>query len=155
MIRRPPRSTLFPYTTLFRSRGLRSKLYHSSSSHQTESGKKEVAGCERSSITSRPSCTGGCPVKRAPIASTNQGHSFSVSVPECTVNKPPPCSTQLLSASRPVSSKTEPVVNRNTTSWYCSSESGRNTSGVSPKVKTQLLASAKRVKPSLPASIAS
>src|SRR3712207_8884576 len=26
MIRRPPRSTLFPYTTLFRSNGLRDKL---------------------------------------------------------------------------------------------------------------------------------
>src|SRR5256885_7453040 len=28
MIRRPPRSTLFPYTTLFRSRGLRLPLAH-------------------------------------------------------------------------------------------------------------------------------
>src|SRR5256885_13535809 len=27
MIRRPPRSTLFPYTTLFRSRGARRPLY--------------------------------------------------------------------------------------------------------------------------------
>src|SRR2546425_8354505 len=27
MIRRPPRSTLFPYTTLFRSRVLRARLY--------------------------------------------------------------------------------------------------------------------------------
>src|SRR5438477_7171700 len=27
MIRRPPRSTLFPYTTLFRSRGRRVELY--------------------------------------------------------------------------------------------------------------------------------
>src|SRR5256885_7070739 len=27
MIRRPPRSTLFPYTTLFRSRKLRDKMY--------------------------------------------------------------------------------------------------------------------------------
>src|SRR5688572_33505665 len=28
MIRRPPRSTLFPYTTLFRSRGLTSRIRH-------------------------------------------------------------------------------------------------------------------------------
>src|SRR2546422_8275903 len=28
MIRRPPRSTLFPYTTLFRSHGLRHRLLH-------------------------------------------------------------------------------------------------------------------------------
>src|SRR3712207_8922805 len=28
MIRRPPRSTLFPYTTLFRSQNLRSQLAH-------------------------------------------------------------------------------------------------------------------------------
>src|SRR5438876_4842330 len=27
MIRRPPRSTLFPYTTLFRSRGFRAQLF--------------------------------------------------------------------------------------------------------------------------------
>src|SRR3712207_8509481 len=31
MIRRPPRSTLFPYTTLFRSLGLQSDLFSSSS----------------------------------------------------------------------------------------------------------------------------
>src|SRR5215204_7100337 len=30
MIRRPPRSTLFPYTTLFRSRGRRARLRRSS-----------------------------------------------------------------------------------------------------------------------------
>src|SRR3712207_7941994 len=28
MIRRPPRSTLFPYTTLFRSRGMSSSTHH-------------------------------------------------------------------------------------------------------------------------------
>src|SRR5260370_21102579 len=32
MIRRPPRSTLFPYTTLFRSRGLRSSIRRSEAS---------------------------------------------------------------------------------------------------------------------------
>src|SRR3712207_8663529 len=37
MIRRPPRSTLFPYTTLFRSRGTRSPL-----SRRARSGKPEV-----------------------------------------------------------------------------------------------------------------
>src|SRR2546430_12809119 len=31
MIRRPPRSTLFPYTTLFRSQGLAQQLVHANS----------------------------------------------------------------------------------------------------------------------------
>src|SRR5260370_9373267 len=34
MIRRPPRSTLFPYTTLFRSRGGRGTRSHRSNSHR-------------------------------------------------------------------------------------------------------------------------
>src|SRR2546426_2890138 len=33
MIRRPPRSTLFPYTTLFRSRGLKSDLLYDDRMH--------------------------------------------------------------------------------------------------------------------------
>src|SRR2546422_7738694 len=36
MIRRPPRSTLFPYTTLFRSPSIEVKEKHHSSSHSTE-----------------------------------------------------------------------------------------------------------------------
>src|SRR2546426_4075662 len=46
MIRRPPRSTLFPYTTLFRSRG---------SSHQSQlcGGASKTWSC--------PPGTGGCP----------------------------------------------------------------------------------------------
>src|SRR2546421_5981393 len=38
MIRRPPRSTLFPYTTLFRSAGTLSKLHGASASGRREAG---------------------------------------------------------------------------------------------------------------------
>src|SRR3989449_4909230 len=40
MIRRPPRSTLFPYTTLFRSRGVRAQT-------QRRAGVREVPGAAR------------------------------------------------------------------------------------------------------------
>src|SRR5256885_9981951 len=36
MIRRPPRSTLFPYTTLFRSRGVEHELPHFLGSHPAD-----------------------------------------------------------------------------------------------------------------------
>src|SRR5690348_17987780 len=49
MIRRPPRSTLFPYTTLFRSRGLRRRPHPDRPGRQ---GRGHVAGelpvCRRS-----------------------------------------------------------------------------------------------------------
>src|SRR2546430_17594419 len=41
MIRRPPRSTLFPYTTLFRSLALRGGLPHV---HEIEAGRGPAAG---------------------------------------------------------------------------------------------------------------
>src|SRR2546426_2474736 len=50
MIRRPPRSTLFPYTTLFRSRGLLPRLLR-------------CAGSRRLTVTSAAS--GGVGVRRA------------------------------------------------------------------------------------------
>src|SRR5437879_10005994 len=40
MIPRPPRSTLFPYTTLFRSLVLRSRKW------KTATGKEELIGCQ-------------------------------------------------------------------------------------------------------------
>src|SRR3989454_2770517 len=40
MIRRPPRSTLFPYTTLFRSEGIHNRTDFDLSRHQEYSGKK-------------------------------------------------------------------------------------------------------------------
>src|SRR2546430_12116333 len=43
MIRRPPRSTLFPYTTLFRSRGSRHRDRFQAQHHVPEG-----AGCRRS-----------------------------------------------------------------------------------------------------------
>src|SRR5690349_23029707 len=49
MIRRPPRSTLFPYTTLFRSRRLRSTATscgsHWSSPRPGRSGPRSITGC--------------------------------------------------------------------------------------------------------------
>src|SRR2546422_7193949 len=51
MIRRPPRSTLFPYTTLFRSL-----------SHQSQSGAEIVAGSDRdvsAAVKTITCCTGG------------------------------------------------------------------------------------------------
>src|SRR5256885_13076601 len=38
MIRRPPRSTLFPYTTLFRSRGVVRRLQHAAVQRQRQPG---------------------------------------------------------------------------------------------------------------------
>src|SRR3712207_9267819 len=44
MIRRPPRSTLFPYTTLFRSRGVNGSV----SAEPSEGGEFEVVATKRS-----------------------------------------------------------------------------------------------------------
>src|SRR5258708_30478056 len=59
MIRRPPRSTLFPYTTLFRSQ---------SHSHLTScalfwSGRLWYAGCETKSRTSKARCATRSPTR--------------------------------------------------------------------------------------------
>src|SRR2546429_6059940 len=53
MIRRPPRSTLFPYTTLFRSRGLvrvlppRRRRYHAAARGAPRRGGGEATPCAR------------------------------------------------------------------------------------------------------------
>src|SRR5256885_7052109 len=49
MIRRPPRSTLFPYTTLFRSAGEKNSTAHRSAGHQGEQpdDQLEVAASSR------------------------------------------------------------------------------------------------------------
>src|SRR3712207_7290696 len=44
MIRRPPRSTLFPYTTLFRSRGGRTRERHRPGPHRRNRRRREAAG---------------------------------------------------------------------------------------------------------------
>src|SRR5690349_24186245 len=49
MIRRPPRSTLFPYTTLFRSRSLRrNDRGGAASSFATLAEKRSIRSCRRS-----------------------------------------------------------------------------------------------------------
>src|SRR2546429_7694356 len=53
MIRRPPRSTLFPYTTLFRSRGLvrvlppRRRRYHAAARGAPQRGGGDATPCAR------------------------------------------------------------------------------------------------------------
>src|SRR2546430_8196546 len=59
MIRRPPRSTLFPYTTLFRSR-------HAHRFHEDA----QPVGCERAEMMRRNACIGQQPALRA-IAGTD------------------------------------------------------------------------------------
>src|SRR3989442_11551400 len=60
MIRRPPRSTLFPYTTLFRSNG-----FHAEN--------MKVAGAGL-----RPSCTPKCPM--------HPGETYNLTtVPQCSI----------------------------------------------------------------------
>src|SRR2546422_3475285 len=51
MIRRPPRSTLFPYTTLFRSR---SRLRRERGTHQVD-GRRRVGHCLSLLVTDRKS----------------------------------------------------------------------------------------------------
>src|SRR5256885_10657734 len=47
MIRRPPRSTLFPYTTLFRSQSQLAKLDQLEGEHRTHTLQLEQAGAAR------------------------------------------------------------------------------------------------------------
>src|SRR3989442_9215565 len=60
MIRRPPRSTLFPYTTLFRSPATRRNPRAHASHSKTSSGSSDVFECEArseehtSELQSRP-----------------------------------------------------------------------------------------------------
>src|SRR2546422_4799057 len=54
MIRRPPRSTLFPYTTLFRSRKLRDELPEADERSSRQSAGR--IGCGKSNGLSHQSC---------------------------------------------------------------------------------------------------
>src|SRR2546422_4812897 len=56
MIRRPPRSTLFPYTTLFRSRNVARAEPRGYSAHRE--GPEPVCGCPEHEIQGRNSCSG-------------------------------------------------------------------------------------------------
>src|SRR5260370_14773998 len=48
MIRRPPRSTLFPYTTLFRSRRRKLQAWHGISRHHAQFAMAQPGGISRS-----------------------------------------------------------------------------------------------------------
>src|SRR5438132_7758702 len=69
MIRRPPRSTLFPYTTLFRSRQLRPL-----GGHRGHAGRPEHVAGRRRAARQRP-VVGGQPVRSEEHTSELQSHS--------------------------------------------------------------------------------
>src|SRR2546430_9064096 len=58
MIRRPPRSTLFPYTTLFRSRSRRIPTLPKLRQHRPQEGFSRLSG--RTLLYSRPHSTACC-----------------------------------------------------------------------------------------------
>src|SRR5258708_8198334 len=58
MIRRPPRSTLFPYTTLFRSRYVRASAYASSLQRSAP-----CAYLSQEPVTARAGARGACAVR--------------------------------------------------------------------------------------------
>src|SRR2546425_11111975 len=55
MIRRPPRSTLFPYTTLFRSVQLRGQSSHGPARHRARSALQSSAGRRQPILSSNRS----------------------------------------------------------------------------------------------------
>src|SRR3712207_8554460 len=63
MIRRPPRSTLFPYTTLFRSTAACGHRTHTASTSATTSGTSRSGEATASSASSRTptECSNGSP----------------------------------------------------------------------------------------------
>src|SRR3989442_4291558 len=64
MIRRPPRSTLFPYTTLFRSPGFDCRLVTPASARRC--GRRDRETGARSAVGRRASRSGGRAATRAP-----------------------------------------------------------------------------------------
>src|SRR5258706_9314593 len=56
MIRRPPRSTLFPYTTLFRSQAITTQIVKSARSSVDGPMGLGLCHCEHSATTREPSC---------------------------------------------------------------------------------------------------
>src|SRR4030042_238390 len=92
--------------------GFRSNEYHSSTRAHSDGIDSGMAGCFRSSITSRPFCVGGCPMNFAPTRLTNQGQLFSVIVAEWTPTNPLPDRINLLKASCWAEARTYPVAIR-------------------------------------------
>src|SRR3712207_8708824 len=70
MIRRPPRSTLFPYTTLFRSRFLDGGLpddteYHFADASSLVAVQQRICGDSARGSGTRHGCTGGLRTSRS------------------------------------------------------------------------------------------
>src|SRR3712207_6919065 len=68
MIRRPPRSTLFPYTTLFRSRSRRRRRRRGGGGAAPRRGTRAGAGRRASGVAADPARCRGCtsPARRRP-----------------------------------------------------------------------------------------
>src|SRR3712207_8640932 len=69
MIRRPPRSTLFPYTTLFRSRGVRGALVH----HLRRAVRERPV--DHVGVAGHPADVGGAPVEDRKSTRLNSSHA--------------------------------------------------------------------------------
>src|SRR3712207_8783200 len=82
MIRRPPRSTLFPYTTLFRSRGRRRSRVSEAAAHlRREGGRPREEGDARrpgSSCGGWPRCRPGARVRSEEHTSELQSRQYLV-----------------------------------------------------------------------------
>src|SRR3712207_7696144 len=81
MIRRPPRSTLFPYTTLFRSCSAEA-ICHRTNPKQADLGRKgDESRCQRRNKTRRRSlsfCTQGLDRKSTRLNSSHANISYAV-----------------------------------------------------------------------------
>src|SRR3712207_7241371 len=64
MIRRPPRSTLFPYTTLFRSGGVPARGAGPAAPRRPPRARGRSGGCPRPGTPPRPVAVDGCPAGR-------------------------------------------------------------------------------------------
>src|SRR5258708_35492663 len=76
MIRRPPRSTLFPYTTLFRSSAIANQLDHYVSANSSESSAADYQYAPSTEFDSAPSAEFDLPasVNEQPHSSSDQDH---------------------------------------------------------------------------------
>src|SRR2546428_8500576 len=78
MIRRPPRSTLFPYTTLFRSSSRASPLAPTSASDPVVTGRWRAVHTLRMKKTKNPVVTTGSDRKSTRLNSSHDQISYAV-----------------------------------------------------------------------------
>src|SRR3712207_7134959 len=80
MIRRPPRSTLFPYTTLFRSQEDHHALHDHRQGHARQRGREDAEhrGAERDDRVQRGACEGRRDRKSTRLNSSHANTSYAV-----------------------------------------------------------------------------